>query len=131
MTADPAVRSEVRPGPDGDVLVLVIDNPPVNASSAAVRAGLLAGLERLTTDPALVAGVLVGARGTFVSGSDITEFDGPVPEPLLPTVIAAIEACPRPVVAALDGVALGGGLELALGCDHRIGSATVQLGTGV
>lgn len=124
----PAVRIDVRPASRGDVLVLTIDNPPVNASSAAVRAGLLDGIRRLADDPALVAGVIIGARGTFVSGSDITEFDGPVPEPLLPTVIAAIEACPLPVVAALDGFALGGGLELALGCDYRIGSPGVRLG---
>ena len=124
----PPVRIDVRPASRGDVLVLTIDNPPVNASSAAVRAGLLDGIRRLADDPALVAGVIIGARGTFVSGSDITEFDGPVPEPLLPTVIAAIEACPRPVVAALDGFALGGGLELALGCDYRIGSPGVRLG---
>ena len=126
--AGSAVRSEVRRGPDGDILVLTIDNPPVNASSAAVRAGLLAGIGRLATDPGLVAGVLVGAHGTFVSGSDISEFDGPVPEPLLPTVIAALESCPSPVVAALGGHALGGGLELALGCDRRIGSPTLLLG---
>ena len=124
----PPVRIDVRPASRGDVLVLTIDNPPVNASSAAVRAGLLDGIRRLADNPALVAGVIIGARGTFVSGSDITEFDGPVPEPLLPTVIAAIEACPRPVVAALDGFALGGGLELALGCDYRIGSPGVRLG---
>lgn len=124
----PPVRIDVRPTSRGDVLVLTIDNPPVNASSAAVRAGLLDSIRRLADDPALVAGVIIGARGTFVSGSDITEFDGVVPEPLLPTVIAAIEACPRPVVAALDGFALGGGLELALGCDYRIGSPGVRLG---
>lgn len=126
MEPTPVVHSVVHPHPSGNVLILTIDNPPVNASSAAVRSGLLDGIQRLTIESDLVAAVILGARGTFISGSDITEFDGPVPEPLLPTLIAAIESCPRPVVAAVDGFALGGGLELALGCDYRIGSKAAR-----
>ncbi|HEU5035569.1 MAG TPA: 3-hydroxyacyl-CoA dehydrogenase NAD-binding domain-containing protein [Nocardioides sp.] len=118
------MRQETR----GDVLVLIIDNPPVNASSQAVRAGVLAGIERLREHDGLAGAVLVGARGSFIAGSDISEFDGVVPDPLLPAVIAAIETCPRPVVAALDGLALGGGLELALGCDARLATPQAVVG---
>src|SRR5690606_2093006 len=110
------------------VLVLEIDNPPVNSSSQQVRSGILAGIERLTADPALVAGVLIGANGSFIAGSDLGEFGGDVPEPLLPDVIAAIEQCSKPVIAALDGFALGGGLELALGCDARITTPDARIG---
>jgi 3-hydroxyacyl-CoA dehydrogenase len=118
------VHQEVRDG----ILILTIDNPPVNASSRQVREGVVAGVERLVEDASLTAAVLVGAAGKFIAGSDISEFEGTVPDPLLPAVIATIEQSPKPVVAALSGVALGGGLELALGCDVRIGTADVALG---
>jgi len=122
------MTGQVRQSVHDNVLVLTIDNPPVNASSQQVRAGILAGLERLASDEALVAAVLLGARDSFIAGSDISEFDGEVPQPMLPEVISAIERCPKVVVAALDGFALGGGLELALGCDARIATRGVQLG---
>jgi len=110
----------VRLEREGDVGVIVIDNPPINAGSAAVRCGLLRAVEVLRADPELRAAVLIGAGRTFIAGSDIREFDQPLAEPQLPAVIAAIEACPKPVVAALHGAALGGGFELALGCDGRV-----------
>lgn len=122
------MSGQVHQSVQDGVLVLTLDNPPVNASSQDIRTGIVAGIERLAGDPALVGAVLVGARDSFVAGSDISEFGGAVPEPLLPAVIAAIEECPKPVVAALDGFALGGGLELALACDVRIATPHVQVG---
>ncbi|WP_425842285.1 FAD-dependent oxidoreductase [Streptomyces fractus] len=111
-----------------DVAVLVIDHPPVNASTAQVRAGLLAGVAQAAGDEQIAALVLIGAGRHFVSGSDLHEFEGPLPEPQLPQVIAAIEQCPKPVVAALSGATLGGGFELALGCDGRIARAGGTVG---
>ncbi|NMF91315.1 3-hydroxyacyl-CoA dehydrogenase NAD-binding domain-containing protein [Aromatoleum petrolei] len=112
----------------GDVVVLVIDNPPINAGSAAVRRGLLDGIELLGRDDALAAAVIIGAGNTFVAGSDLKEFGQPLEHPQLPAVIAAIENCGKPVVAALDRAALGGGFELALGCDARVATARVVVG---
>lgn len=108
--------------------VVEIDNPPANASSAAVRRGLLDAVTRLGADPGIRAAVLVGARASFVAGSDIAEFDSPIPEPLLPEVNAALTGSRLPVVAALDGFALGGGLELALACDARVATRRCRLG---
>ncbi len=105
---------------DGDVAVLIIDNPPINAGSVEVRRGLLETIEAFAADPTLKAAVVIGAGTTFVAGSDLREFGKPLEEPQLPAVILAIEDCRKPVVAALHGAALGGGFELALGCDARI-----------
>jgi 3-hydroxyacyl-CoA dehydrogenase len=131
---DPAaapVRVEVR---DGIALVL-IDNPPVNASSQAVRAGLLEAVRKAEADPAAGAVVIACEGRTFVAGGDIREFGKPPLEPALPDVCNAIEASRKPVVAALHGTALGGGLEIALACharvlarDARIGMPEVKLG---
>ena len=104
----------------GTVVVVTIDNPPVNAMNLAVRQELLASVQRLDGDPSVTAVVLAGAGRAFVGGADITEFDRPVEEPSLPVVIAAIEAARKPWVAAVQGVALGGGLELVLGCHYRL-----------
>ena len=110
------------------VATVVIDNPPVNASSWDVRRGLLAAIEQLSVDPSVSEIVLIGAGKTFIAGADIKEFDGPVRDPQMPAVIAAVEACPKPVVAAIHGTALGAGYELALGCDARIVTADAIVG---
>lgn len=113
---------------DGDIAVIVIDNPPVNAGSHRVRQGLLAELASAGTNPQVRGVVILGAGANFYSGSDIKEFDGPLAEPQLPAVIATIEDLDVPVVAAISGLALGGGFELALGCDVRIGDPTAVVG---
>ena len=113
---------------DGDIAVIIIDNPPVNAGSIEVRNGVLAGIRELTEDASLRAAVLIGAGKTFIAGSDLKEFGKPLVNPQLPEVIAAIEACPKPVVAALHGAALGGGYELALGCDARVAAPGTLVG---
>lgn len=111
-----------------DIVVVTIDNPPINAGSQAVRSELLVELGT-ARDLAGIRGVVITGAGTnFYSGSDIREFDGPLAEPQLPAVIAAIEALPVPVVAAISGLALGGGFELALGCDFRIADRTAVVG---
>jgi 3-hydroxyacyl-CoA dehydrogenase len=118
----------VRQEAIGPVLLITIDHPPINATSHTVRAGLVAAFDELSRRPDLAAAVLIGAGSTFIAGADIREFGQPALEPSLPAVMAAIEACPKPVVAALHGSALGGGLEVALACDARIALKGTSLG---
>jgi len=113
---------------DGDVAVVVIDNPPINAGSAQVRRGLMDAIDQIASDDSISAAVIIGAGKTFVAGSDLREFGLPLEEPHLPAVIAAIEGCSKPFVAALHGAALGGGFELALGCDARLASPGTVVG---
>lgn len=110
----------------GDIAVVTIDNPPVNALGRAVRERLWALVGELDNDPSARAVVLVGAGKLFVGGADITEFDRPVEPPGLPEVIARMEAAAKPWVAAVRGVALGGGLELTLGCRFRVATADAR-----
>ncbi|ABM37444.1 3-hydroxyacyl-CoA dehydrogenase [Polaromonas naphthalenivorans CJ2] len=120
--------STVRTEQIGDVLLIEINNPPINAGSLTVRQGLTAAIQQLQAQADLVAGVIIGGGTTFVAGSDLREFGQPLQDPQMPAVIALIEACSKPVVAALHGAALGGGLELALACDARIALAGTLLG---
>jgi 3-hydroxyacyl-CoA dehydrogenase len=112
----------------GDILVLTADNPPVNALGAAVRQGLQAGIEEAKADDSIKAVVIACAGRTFFAGADITEFGKPMQEPSLPAVVDAIEALDKPVVAAIHGTALGGGLEVALGAHYRIAVPSAKLG---
>jgi 3-hydroxyacyl-CoA dehydrogenase len=113
----------------GAIAVVTIDRPPVNALSASVRSGLLAAFEALATDSS-VAGVVLGCAGrTFVAGAEISEFGTDAfAEADLNDVNAAIEGLEKPVVCALHGTALGGGMELALACHYRVAARTAKLG---
>jgi 3-hydroxyacyl-CoA dehydrogenase len=113
---------------DGDVAIIVIDHPPVNALSHAIRAGLLDAIEHVETDATVQAVVIHGQGRMFIAGADIREFDAPHRAPLLPDVLLRIESCAKPVVAALHGSALGGGFELALACHYRCASPDAQVG---
>jgi 3-hydroxyacyl-CoA dehydrogenase len=107
---------------------ITIDNPPVNATSQPVRAGLLEAIAKVDGTPSVRAAVLTCAGGTFVSGADIKEFGKPPLRPFLPEVMAALEGARVPIVAALHGTALGGGLELALACHGRVAAPSTRLG---
>ena len=100
---------------DGAVAVITVDNPPVNALSQPVREGLSKAVTRFEGDRKARAAVIVGAGRTFFAGADIKEFGKPLAAPGLPGVVNQIEACSKPVIAALHGTALGGGFEVALG----------------
>ena len=113
---------------NGNVALVYINNPPVNAGSLAVRRGILEAIELVEHDSALIGAVLIGAGKTFIAGSDLKEFGAPLEEPQLPSVIKAIERCSKPVIAAIHGSALGGGLELALGCDARVAAIDSMVG---
>ncbi|KKW91551.1 3-hydroxyacyl-CoA dehydrogenase NAD-binding domain-containing protein [Sphingobium chungbukense] len=112
----------------GPVLSIQIANPPVNALSEAVRRGIHQAIEAAQKDDGVSAILIHGGGRMFCAGADITEFGKPLAEPGLSTVIDAIEASAKPVVAAIHGSALGGGLEVALGAHYRIATASAKLG---
>jgi 3-hydroxyacyl-CoA dehydrogenase len=112
----------------GRVAVLTVNNPPVNALSQHVRQGLRDGLKQAAADGGVAAIVITCAGRTFIAGADITEFGKPPKEPSLHEVLDLIESSPKPVVAAIHGTALGGGLEVTLACHYRVGAKTARFG---
>ena len=118
------VRQEV----DGDVAVLTLANPPVNALGTALRASLDEALAQVIADQAIRAIVLAAEGKVFVGGADISEFGKPQHPPSLPDVLERLDASPKPVVAAIGGAALGGGLELAMACHGRIAAPSAKIG---
>jgi 3-hydroxyacyl-CoA dehydrogenase len=122
------VTEPVRYTVEDGVAVIIVDNPPVNALSQAVRAGLAAAVKRFEADADAAVAVICGEGRTFIAGADIREFGKPMAEPFLPDVIDRIETCTKPVVASLHGTALGGGLEVALGCHARVALASARVG---
>jgi len=113
---------------DGDIAVLTMQNPPVNALSQSLRAGLVEGLSKLAEDDSVKAAVLIGDGRGFCAGADITEFGKPPQEPALSEALDAMENCAKPIVAAIHGIALGGGLEVALCCHYRVADAKANVG---
>ncbi|CAD6537765.1 Fatty acid oxidation complex subunit alpha [Paraburkholderia hiiakae] len=111
------------------VAVITLNNPPVNGLGHSTRAGIVEGLARAASDPAVAAIVITGAGKAFSGGADITEFNTPkaMQEPTLHTVIKEVEKSAKPVVAAIHSVAMGGGLELALGAHYRIAAPGAQI----
>ena len=113
---------------DGDVAVITLNSPPVNALSANVREGLFEGFKAATADPAANAIVLICEGRTFIAGADITEFGGASRGPSLFDVQEMMENAPKPVIAAIHGTALGGGLEVALVAHYRVAVPSARLG---
>jgi 3-hydroxyacyl-CoA dehydrogenase len=124
----PALSQSVSLERRGRIAVLTVDNPPVNALSQHVRQGLRDGLKQASAGGDLAAIVIVCAGRTFIAGADITEFGKPPKEPSLHEVLDLIEAAPKPVVAAIHGTALGGGLEVTLACHYRVGDKGARFG---
>ena len=114
----------------GRIAVVAFQAPPVNSLGHAMRVGLVAALDRAAADAAVDGVVLIGSNGTFSAGADIREFGTPamIRGPSLWTINNALDAMPKPVVAAIEGMALGGGLELAMSCHHRVALASAKIG---
>jgi 3-hydroxyacyl-CoA dehydrogenase len=112
----------------GDVGIIWINNPPVNAISVGVREAIVDAVAKLTRQADIKVGVLACEGRTFMAGADITEFGKPPLSPSLHDAINAVESCPKPIVAAIHGTAFGGGLEIALGCHYRVAVAAAKIG---
>src|SRR3954468_3161131 len=126
---DKPTTSPVSTRKHGDVLIVLSNNPPVNALSTAVRQGLVDAIAQAEADESVNAVVIVCEGQTFFAGADISEFGKPPQQPWLPAVVDTIENCSKPVVAAIHGTALGGGLEVALACHYRVADRSAKLGT--
>ena len=113
---------------EGEILVILVNNPPVNALSWHVRQGLKDGVEEALSDPTIKAVVLRCEGTTFIAGADITEFGKAPQGPDLGTTLTAMETATKPIIAAIHGTALGGGLETALVCHYRIAVPSAKLG---
>ncbi|ACB33117.1 3-hydroxyacyl-CoA dehydrogenase NAD-binding [Leptothrix cholodnii SP-6] len=115
---------------EGGVTVITLDNPPLNSLGHVLRSRIVAAIEVAEVDPAVRAIVLTGSPRAFSAGADVSEFGTPrqMAEPILRSVLERIRICTKPVVAALDGVALGGGLELALACHARVALGQARVG---
>jgi 3-hydroxyacyl-CoA dehydrogenase len=118
----------VRFSKHGAVALLTIDNPPVNALSHAVRAGLVEAVTRALADNDIAALVVICAGRTFTAGADIKEFGKPMRPPLIHEVIATIENSSKPIIAAIHGTALGGGFETAMACHYRVAVGSAKIG---
>jgi len=123
-TPTPPVRYTVQ----DHIALVTIDNPPVNALGVAVRRGLQEAIARADASAAVHAVLITGAGKAFIAGADIREFGLPAQAPSLPDVCNAIEACSKPVIAAIHGPALGGGLEVAMSAHFRVATSTAKLG---
>ena len=121
-----AARYHVTDG----VAVVTLDNPPVNALSAALRTGIMDSLKQAKADTAAQAVVLIGSGRTFSGGADITEFGKPYQGPSLVEIEAALEDMGKPTVAALHGTVMGGGLEIPLGAHYRVAAPSARLDRG-
>jgi 3-hydroxyacyl-CoA dehydrogenase len=125
---DKPTTSPISTTRHGDVLIVTSNNPPVNALGAAVRQGLVAAIEEADKDDAVKAVVIRCEGQTFFAGADISEFGKPMVMPMLPQVVDIIENCSKPVIAAIHGTALGGGLEVALASHYRVAVPDAKLG---
>lgn len=113
---------------DGDTAIVTVNNPPVNALGTAVRKGLFDAMEKVDADPEIKAAIIIGAGRTFPAGADIREFGQAPQPPALFEVCTRIEDCTKPVIAAIHGTALGGGLEITLGAHYRIADPKTRVG---